>query len=148
MRAAGLSAAFVTWGGDQNATDGGVDVRVELPSGKTIDGFIPRPHTGFQVKATDMPPSEIRAEMRPKDVLRSSIIQLTEQSGAYIMVSSQGSVTDTALENRRNEMRAALADLPNPERLKVDLRDVHQAEQSQRMNGRSADSKLQPVLGA
>lgn len=123
VRAARISAASITWGGDQNASDGGLDVRVELPPGTALDGFISRPNTGFQVKATDMPPSEIRAEMRPKDVLRPSIIQLAEQSGAYIMVSSQGSVTDTALENRRNEMRATLAGLPNPERLKVDFYD-------------------------
>jgi hypothetical protein len=103
LRAAGMSAASVTWGGDQNASDGGVDVRVELPSGKAIDGFIPRPNTGFQVKATDMPPGEIWDEMRPNDVLRASIVRLAEQSGAYIIVSSQGSVADTALRNRRKK---------------------------------------------
>jgi len=123
LRAVGISAASVTWGGDQNASDGGLDVRVERPAGTALDGFIPRANSGFQVKATDMPPSEIRAEMRPKNVLRPSIIQLAEQSGVYIIVSSQGSVTDTALENRRSEMRAALADLPDPERLKVDFYD-------------------------
>jgi hypothetical protein len=123
LRAMGFSAASVTWGGDQNARDGGLDVRVELPPETATDGFIPCPNTGFQVKATDMPPSEIRAEMRPKDVLRASIAKLTEQSGAYIIVSSQGSVTDTALGNRRSEMRAALAGLPHPERLKIDFYD-------------------------
>ena len=123
VRAAVLSAASVTWGGDQNATDGGVDVRVELPSAKTIDGFIPRPNTGFQVKATDMPPSKIWEEMRPNDVLRPSIIELAEKSGAYIIVSSQGSVSDTALRNRKEKMHAALAGLPNPEQLSVDFYD-------------------------
>ena len=123
LRAAEISAAFVTWGGNQNASDGGVDVRVELPSGKAIDGFIPRPNTGFQVKAMDMLPSEIWDEMRPNDVLRASIARLAEQSGAYVIVSSQGSVADTALRNRRKKMRAALAGLPNPERLSVDFYD-------------------------
>jgi hypothetical protein len=123
LRAGGLSAASVTWGGDQNASDGGVDVRVELPSGNAIDGFIPRPETGFQVKATDMPPSEIRKEMQPNDVLRPSIVKLAEREGAYIIVSSQGTVADTALENRRKEMQTALSGLPNPERLKVDFYD-------------------------
>lgn len=110
-------------GGDQNATDGGVDVRVELPSGKTIDGFIPRPNTGFQVKATDMPPVKIWEEMRPNDVLRPSIIELAEHSGAYIIVSSRGSVSDTALRNRKKKMHAALAGLPNPEQLSIDFYD-------------------------
>jgi hypothetical protein len=33
-----------------NAADGGLDVRVALPAGAAIDGFVPRPATGFQTK--------------------------------------------------------------------------------------------------
>ncbi len=49
-RKGGFSASAVTWGGHQNAADGGLDVRVALPVGAAIDGFVPRPATGFQVK--------------------------------------------------------------------------------------------------
>jgi hypothetical protein len=66
LRSRGYSSAAATWGGNQNAADGGLDVRVSLPDDKPIDGFIPRSSTGFQVKKQDMPPSEIAKEMRPK----------------------------------------------------------------------------------
>lgn len=58
----GLSPSAVTWGGNQTAADGGLDVRVTLPPGTAIEGFVARPSTGFQVKAQDMPKSEILAE--------------------------------------------------------------------------------------
>jgi hypothetical protein len=38
----GLSSAAVMWGGNQTAPDGGLDVRVTLPPGAFIDGFVPR----------------------------------------------------------------------------------------------------------
>lgn len=86
-----LSPAYVTWGGNQNAAGGGIDVRVALPADTVIDGFIPRAATGFQVKQEDMPPSKIAEEMRPQDFLRPSIQALADQAGAYIVVSSHGS---------------------------------------------------------
>src|ERR1700704_3987454 len=66
MRRRGLPISAVTWGGDQNAKDAGLDVRVALPSDIRVDGFVPRPATGFQVKKPDMPRAEIIDEMRPK----------------------------------------------------------------------------------
>jgi hypothetical protein len=83
LRGRGLSASHVTWGGDQNAKDGGIDVRVALPTGTAIDGFVPRAATGFQAKAQDMPRTEILDEMRPTGILRPSIQELADQSGAY-----------------------------------------------------------------
>ena len=55
LRSRGLSTAAVTWGGDQNSADGGLDVRVALPGGQAIDGFVSRPQTGFQSKKSSMP---------------------------------------------------------------------------------------------
>src|ERR1700722_11511267 len=72
-RSRGLSASFVTWGGDQNANDGGIDVDVEVPDRPPINGFIPRPHTGFQVKKMKMQPGKIREEMRPGGAIRPAI---------------------------------------------------------------------------
>lgn len=109
LRSRGLSASNVTWGGNQNAADGGIDVRVSLSSSSLGESFIPRPATGFQVKAQDMPPSAITDEMRPNGVLRPSIQHLANQSGAYIIVSSRGSVTDSALSERRRAMRSAIS---------------------------------------
>lgn len=123
LRRRGISASFVTWGGDQNAADGGFDVRVALPSASLIDGFIPAPNTGFQVKATDMPPSKIAPEMCPNGILRPVIQELADQAGAYIVVSSQGSTSDIALRNRREAMSEALGSAPNAAHLKLDFYD-------------------------
>ncbi len=50
-----LPVSAVTWGGNQRAADGGLDVRVALPAGSAVTDFVPRPNTGFQVKCQDMP---------------------------------------------------------------------------------------------
>jgi hypothetical protein len=119
----GLSASAVTYGGDQRAADGGLDVRVTLPAGTILDGFIPRPSTGFQVKAEDMPRRKIAAEMRPNGLLRPVIGDLAGEGGAYIIVSSKGSVADLPLRERRDAMRNALRGLDSPDRLLVEFYD-------------------------
>ena len=43
----------VTWGGNQTAADGGLDVRVALLPGVSIEGFVPRPLTGSLCEALD-----------------------------------------------------------------------------------------------
>lgn len=123
LRGRGQSTTHVTWGGDQNAPDGGIDVRVALPADAAIDGFVLRPATGFQVKAQDMSAAAITAEMRPDGRLRSSIQSLADQGGGYVIVSSQGSTADIALINRREAMRNALADLQNGDALSVEFYD-------------------------
>jgi lambda repressor-like predicted transcriptional regulator len=123
LRRQGFSASHVTWGGDQNATDGGIDVRVALPPGSVIQGFVPRAASGFQVKKQDMPPAEIVAEMCPKGAIRASIRNLVQDSGAYVLVSSEGSTSDSALNNRRDAMKQALAELPNAGMLALDFYD-------------------------
>src|SRR5438105_4133693 len=93
LRSRGYSPVAVTWGGDQNARDGGLDVRVNLPADKPIDGFIPVGRTGFQVKKQDMPPRAIAGEMCPNGELRPVIRDLAESGGAYVIVSSEGSTS-------------------------------------------------------
>ena len=61
-------SSCVTYGGHQNAQDGGIDVRVDLGTA-TIEGYIPRGQTGYQVKAEDMPKGDIKREMCPGDTL-------------------------------------------------------------------------------
>jgi hypothetical protein len=107
LRRRGYPTSAVTWGGDQNAKDGGLDVRVNLPDDKPIDGFIPRSSTGFQVKRQDMPPRTISDEMSPRGELREVIRELAAGGGAYIIVSSQGSTSDRALKNRIEAMADA-----------------------------------------
>lgn len=119
----GLSPSAVTYGGNQNAADGGLDVRVALPEGTAVEGFIPRYSTGLQVKKPDMPRGEILDEMRPEGQIRPVIQELANEAGAYIIVSSSGSTADIALRNRRAAMREALADIENPDRLETEFYD-------------------------
>jgi hypothetical protein len=128
MRRRGISPSCVTWGGNQNAGDGGLDVRVALPNHVETEDFIPRPETGFQVKTEDTPASKISSEMRPTGTLRPAIRELAERSGAYIIVSSKGSTSDFALQSRRDAMAQALSDVPNAERLKLDFYDRRRLE--------------------
>lgn len=119
----GISPAAVTWGGNQTATDGGLDVRVALSPAISIEGFIPRRSTGFQVKTPDMPRSEIIAEMRPKSLIRPVIQELADEAGAYVIVSSKGATSDSALRNRNKAMREALIGEGNGEQLHTDFYD-------------------------
>lgn len=123
LRRSGLPVSAVTAGGNQNAADGGLDVRVNLPASTTIGGFIPRAATGFQVKVPDMPRGAILEEMRPKGILRPVIKQLASASGAYIIVSAQGSTADSALQNRHDAMREAVATLEDTSSLTLDFYD-------------------------
>jgi hypothetical protein len=142
VRKLGFATSTVTWGGDQDATDGGLDVRVELPKGISIAGFLPRAVTGLQVKKSDLSGTKILNEMRPpsdkraavkrrgtkerikkqqRNKLRPVIAELAAVGGAYIIVSAKGSTTDTALRNRRGSMRSALG--PRQRKLLVDFYD-------------------------
>jgi hypothetical protein len=118
-----LPVSAVTWGGNQRAADGGLDVRVALPAGSAVTVFVPRPNTGFQVKCQDMPRNAILAEMRPANVVRPVIRELADASGAYVIVSSQGSTADSALQNRRASMLEAIASFPNAANLVLDFYD-------------------------
>lgn len=119
----GLSTAAVTWGGNQTAADGGLDVRVALPKDTLAQGYVPRASTGFQVKTPDMARAAILTEMRPDGSIRPVIQDLASEDGAYVIVSSHGSVADTALSNRRTAMREALNGVEDAARLHTDFYD-------------------------
>ncbi|PAQ05481.1 hypothetical protein [Mesorhizobium temperatum] len=120
---ADLPISAVTWGGNQTAKDGGLDVRVALPTGTHIEGFIPRAATGFQVKKPNMPPSEIPKEMKPKGFIRPVIEQMATKEGAYIIVSSTSSAADSALDDRRAAMAEAMKGIGDAAGLHLDFYD-------------------------
>ena len=123
VKSCGLSASHVMAGGAQDASDEGVDVHVELPSGTQIAGFIPRAATIFQVKNTDMRPAKIRKEMRPSGVaVRTAIQELADQAGAYIIATS-GSVTYSMRKARLAAMKDAVQDVGNQDALVLDYYD-------------------------
>ena len=129
LRKQGCPLSAVTAGGNQDAADGGLDVRVQCSMPIASPDFVPRSFTGFQVKKPDMPAGAIESEMRPKPKgggngnLRQVIRELAAEAGAYIIVSSQGSVADKPLANRRAAMRAVLHDLPEASNLQTDFYD-------------------------
>lgn len=123
MRGVGLPKSSVTAGGSQTAPDGGLDVRVSVPGSMVSPDFVPRAETGFQVKKPDMGAAAIAKEMKPKGQLRPIFQELADRDGAYIIVSAQGSVTDTPLQDRKNAMRDTLAELKDGARIHVDFYD-------------------------
>jgi hypothetical protein len=119
----GLPVSAVTYGGNQRAGDGGLDVRVALPEGAMGGDYVPRPNTGFQVKRQDMPRALIFKEMRPSGEVRPVIRELADASGAYVIACSQGSTSDSVLRDRRTAMKDAIAALPNATNLGTDFYD-------------------------
>lgn len=122
-RSAGLSTKGITWGGNQTAKDGGLDVSVRGDTLPPPSSFMPRKITGIQVKKPDMPRAEILKEMQPKGVLREEIRTLIQENGAYVIVSSQGSTTASALKSRTDAMREAVAREDNHQNLHVEFLD-------------------------
>ncbi|MFY0696993.1 MAG: hypothetical protein JXR11_04005 [Balneola sp.] len=121
----GGSPKAVTYGGDQNAPDGGIDVRIDSEVDLMGGGFIPSKLTGIQVKKPDMPRNEILKEMKPPPTneLRASIVDLINSSGAYLIVSSSSSTSDLALNNRIEAIKDAIQGVENAENLKVEFYD-------------------------
>ncbi len=122
-RSAGLPTKGVMWGGHQDASDGGLDVVIRSETPPPTNSFIPRSITGFQVKKPDMSRAKILKEMKPNDILRQEIKALIEKSGAYIIVSSKASTTDTTFKNRTDAMKEAIANESNNQNLHVEFLD-------------------------
>lgn len=111
LRKNGISQDTVTWGGDQRAKDGGVDVRIEINPVSEISGYIPSCNTVFQVKAEKFPPSRIANEIAPKGELRPAIKDWAgHTTGAYILVSTRDSLSDSSLRSRKKAMEDCLTD--------------------------------------
>ncbi len=118
----GFSPSAVTYGGNQNAPDGGIDVRVDLGD-VNIEGYLPRAKVGFQAKAENFPPEKIKKEISPNGKLRASIEGLISLGGAYIIASSRSSVSDSFLEKRKQAMTDAIAFAPGANVLFLDFYD-------------------------
>ena len=122
-RNAGHSTKGITWSGSQDAPDGGLDVVVNTEEGLSNESFIPKKYTGFQVKKPSMPPSAIKNEMSPNGTLRDIINKIGEENGAYIIVSSGDSTSDSALKKRINEMNKSIQVLDEDKKPFLDFYD-------------------------
>ena len=125
---AGLPTRGITWGGHQDAADGGVDVRVrrltELDPTNCQpppDSHIPRAETVFQCKQTNMAKGDILTEMRKVDVVQL-LGELAACDGAYVIVSGT-STTESMLQTRMGAMREAVGSITESQRLDLDFYD-------------------------
>jgi len=105
--AKGLSSVGIKWGGSQTASDDGVDVLVNYPKDKNLDGYI-APYTIIQVKKNNMPPKEIEKEMCPKGKLRQFFYQLNQKKGTYIISSGNSDTSKRYLDMRTQVMKDIL----------------------------------------
>jgi len=72
-----------------NASDGGIDAHIEDASPST-DEVIPRGSSGFQIKSSDLSPSESRKELHlhgdVKKSIKPEIKRVLDRSGTYVLV--------------------------------------------------------------
>ena len=106
-RASNLSTSGITYGGHQDASDGGLDVVVACDAPPN-NGFITRASTGIQIKKPKMPRAEILKEMKPTGILRDEIKSLIKNGGGYIIASSGDSTTHKTLKSRTEAMYEAV----------------------------------------
>ena len=109
LRVKGISTAAVSWGGDQRAKDGGVDVRVEVSPPLGIGGYVKKDRCAFQVKAENFGASKIPGEMAPKGALRQAITDLAASGGAYAIASTRDNLSDSSLADRKAAMERCLS---------------------------------------
>ncbi|KCZ57920.1 hypothetical protein HY36_12160 [Hyphomonas atlantica] len=112
---------MVTWGGAQEAADGGIDVSVK-DAGKLLKpNFVPRSTTGYQVKKHSMGKSACTKEMQSKGKVKQVIENIANQHGAYIIVSGKDDCSEKMLADRLTGMKAAIDALANKKNLKLDF---------------------------
>ncbi len=118
---AGLATSCVTWGGAQEAADGGLDVSVNETRPLKYPNFVPRSVTGFQVKKHAMGKASCTKEMLDKGSLKPVIAAIAHQRGAYIIVSGKDNCSDKMLSERLSGMVEAVASLPSKDQLILDF---------------------------
>ena len=119
-----IDTICVTYGGNQNEPDGGVDVRIKSTYEFDDNWSVPRNNTIFQVKKTTMPKSSIKKEMLNKDgKIKESIKELVKLNGAYIIACSGDSLSDKRKNERITYMRDLLSSIDKKQNIKVDFYD-------------------------
>lgn len=102
----GCDPSIVTWGGNQRAADGGIDVDVSR-----VNAYGPNfvhlssERTIIQVKAEKFGPAKINAEMKPENVVRQFFADMEENGGTYLIASTRDDCAAPTLNNRKNRMR-------------------------------------------
>ncbi len=119
-----IDTICVTYGGNQNEPDGGVDVRIKSTDEFNDNWSVPRNNTIFQVKKPTMPKSSIKKEMLNKEgKVKDSIKELVKLNGAYIIACSGDSLSDKRKNERITYMRELLSSIDKKQNIKVDFYD-------------------------
>lgn len=113
----GIHRSRVSWGGAQEAADGGLDIRVSNAVSLNCESFVPRENTGFQVKKNSMSKAACANEMCDKGYVKSVINDLATQKGAYVIVSGKDDCSDKMLSERILGMQSAVDSLSNEDLL-------------------------------
>lgn len=117
----GKQPIYVTWGGAQEAPDGGLDVHVKDAKKLINPNFVPRENTGFQVKKNSMSGKACAKEMLENNMVKQVIVDLAKKGGAYVIVSGKDDCSDKMLQDRQNNMKLAIKGLSNDYNLIVDF---------------------------
>lgn len=117
----GLQPSTVTWGGAQEAADGGLDVSVKGAGQLPNPNFVPRENTGFQVKKHTMGKSACKKEMQENGKPKPVIADLATRKGAYIIVSGKDDCSDKMLSDRVDGMNDAVSSLQNKNDILLDF---------------------------
>lgn len=116
-----IRPSCVSWGGAQEAADGGLDIRVTDATPLSNPIFILRENTGFQIKKNSMSKAACKNEMLSEGNLKSVIADLLNKKGAYIIISGRDDCSDKMLSERVEGMKSAVEGLLNQEDLLLDF---------------------------
>lgn len=123
VSANGYSLAYVRWSGSINASDGRIDVHVQVPVENLSTGFLERPDTIFQAKKHSMGKSAIQKEMSDDGQLVAAIAGQASKGGSYIIVSLSDDCSPTMRNDRLKAMQEALQGDSNSDQIHLDFYD-------------------------
>jgi hypothetical protein len=116
----GVPPSSIDLGGNQTATDGGVDGSIVwIGEPEPID-WLPRRTIYFQCKAEAMGPAALKKEMRPQDKVRGIFAKLAEACGVYIVFTTDDP-TKSAYEDRLTAMTEAIEDVKDNTRILLEF---------------------------
>ncbi|WP_296985806.1 MULTISPECIES: hypothetical protein [unclassified Thalassolituus] len=123
VSANGHSPAYVRWSGSINASDGGIDIHVQVPVENLSTGFLERPDTILQAKKHSMPRAAIQKEMSDNGQLSATIAEQASKGGSYIIVSLADDCSPTKRAERLKAMQDVVRGTPNFDHMHLDFYD-------------------------
>lgn len=120
-----LPQSVISWGGDQRAKDGGVDVCVDYDQRLSSPDFVLHQKSAFQVKAEKFSAGKIAAEIAPKGMIRPIINEYQSNGGgAYIIASTRDDCSNTMLQDRKTAIKKCFTDHGINEEVQSDFYDA------------------------